>query len=58
MILEAADIAAMDRNKICEGTVTMAFWQLIRIHESMDFWEKQMGSNGYLNYLTNLEAFK
>lgn len=58
MILEAANIAAMDRNKICEGTVTMAFRQLIRIHESMDFWEKQMGSNGYLNYLTNLEAFK
>ena len=41
MILEAADIAAMDRNKICEGTVTMAFWQLIRIHESMDFWENK-----------------
>ena len=58
MILEAADIAAMDRNKICEGMVTMAFRLLIRIHESMDFWEKQMGSNRYLNYLTNLEAFK
>ena len=56
--LKAEDIAAMDKNKICEGSVTMAFRLLIRIHESMDFWEKKLGSNGYLNYLTNVEAFE
>ena len=56
--LKAEDIAALDKNKICEGSVTMAFRLLIRIHESMDFWEKKLGSNGYLNYLSNVEAFE
>ena len=56
--LKAEDIAALDKNKICERSVTMAFRLLIRIHESMDFWEKKLGSNGYLNYLSNVEAFE
>lgn len=32
----------------------MAFLLLGRIHDSIDFWEKEFGSNGYLTYLRNI----
>ena len=32
----------------------MAFMLLGRIHDSIDFWEKKFGSNGYLQYLHNI----
>lgn len=42
--------------QIYEKSITLPFRLLIRIHESMDFWEKEMRRNGYLNYLETIEV--
>lgn len=35
----------------------MSFLLLGRIHESMQFWEKELGSDGYLSYLKQIGEF-
>lgn len=30
------------------------FKVLVKIHESIDFWEKELGSDGYLTYLKRI----
>ena len=36
----------LDMEQIYEKSITLPFRLLIRIHESMDFWEKEMRSTG------------
>lgn len=38
------------------GTLEMGLLILEKIHSSMQFWEKEFGSNGYLTYLEKFEA--
>lgn len=46
------DAEGLSTDQIYEKSITMGLRLLVRIHDSMDFWEKEMGSNGYLKYLT------
>lgn len=45
-----------DKKENLYDTLVMGLLILEKIHSSMQFWEKEFGSNGYLTYLEKFEA--